>query len=77
MLTKDSQGKQINSDASIAITLGIATAMFGIYPRNSKHVMPSDPFLQISFQTLESDSKTAIAKHWIEVIDELQSYKNA
>jgi dolichyl-phosphate-mannose--protein O-mannosyl transferase len=63
--------------ACIAIASAIAIAMFGIYPRNSKHVMPSDPFLQISFQTSESDSKLAIAKHWIEVTDELQTYKNA
>ncbi len=63
--------------ACIAIAVAIAIAMFGIYPRSSSHIMPSDPFMQISLQSSERESKIAIAKHWMQVIDELNNYKHA
>ncbi len=63
--------------ACIAIAIAIMIAMFGLYPRSSSHIMPSDPFMQISSHSSERESKIAIAKHWMQVIDELNSYKHA
>lgn len=63
--------------ACIAIAIAIAIAMFGIYPRSSSHMMPSDPFMQIGLQGSERESKVAITKHWMQVIDELNHYKHS
>jgi hypothetical protein len=68
-------GLKLSACVSLAVAIGVA--IFGIYPRVITPTTPPSVLMRSNLLNSEEELKQSMIDNWVQVLDELKSYKDA